>query len=416
MLYSFQNPNLDVGCVDCLRKADLRQMKILYVTPFNPLDKSCGGAIRSGKLWQELKKRGQVRTIVIPRSERIDTGAEEEYDVSFVDTRPVYSGRLPWFIYIAICGLIGMIMPGYDSKESIFRKLKITDGNFDLVVVRYLWCAAWCGTWKLGKCVVDVDDAPLDNFNTNIAQNYNWYIRPAVRLIFLRWQYLICRRVYGLWVSNGKDVRVLEKYNRNVSYLPNVSNAPTSAEYAPTGDAEFVMTVGNLSFTPNYVGIDRFLTLSWPSIHNAHKELKYLIAGKGAPKDFLDRWSRVEGVQVLGFVDSLEALYAKCLAVVVPLWEGGGTSVKTIEAIKYGCHVVATSVGVRGLSDNQIDQFDITVIRTNENFKSAIDRLVSMTATERLQGRIKIFASAKFLNSDTEITNSVDSVLLKALL
>ncbi|RYD39136.1 MAG: glycosyltransferase [Verrucomicrobiaceae bacterium] len=46
----------------------------------------------------------------------------------------------------------------------------------------------------------------------------------------------------------------------------------------------------------------------------------------------------------------LAALYASALAVVVPLSAGGGTKIKTIEALAYGRPLVSTAEGVRGVN------------------------------------------------------------------
>ncbi len=62
---------------------------------------------------------------------------------------------------------------------------------------------------------------------------------------------------------------------------------------------------------------------------------------------------RMDNVIALGVVPriALEALYDSCLATVIPMFAGSGTSVKTIEAIDRGCPVLTTVSGARGLDD-----------------------------------------------------------------
>jgi glycosyltransferase involved in cell wall biosynthesis len=54
-------------------------------------------------------------------------------------------------------------------------------------------------------------------------------------------------------------------------------------------------------------------------------------------------------VRYSGQVVDLAPWYERAHAVIVPLFEGSGTSLKVIEAMAYGRPVVATGVGARGL-------------------------------------------------------------------
>ena len=51
----------------------------------------------------------------------------------------------------------------------------------------------------------------------------------------------------------------------------------------------------------------------------------------------------------LGVVEDLPALLATARAVVVPIWEGGGTRLKVLEALAAGRAVVSTPLGAEGI-------------------------------------------------------------------
>ena len=61
------------------------------------------------------------------------------------------------------------------------------------------------------------------------------------------------------------------------------------------------------------------------------------------------RLAHVEGVEVLGLVADLPGALAAARAVIVPIWEGGGTRLKVLEALAAGRAVVGTSLGVSGV-------------------------------------------------------------------
>ena len=62
-----------------------------------------------------------------------------------------------------------------------------------------------------------------------------------------------------------------------------------------------------------------------------------------------DRLSAHEGVDVLGLVADLPATLAAARVVVVPIWEGGGTRLKVLEALAAGRAVVSTALGASGI-------------------------------------------------------------------
>jgi hypothetical protein len=68
-------------------------------------------------------------------------------------------------------------------------------------------------------------------------------------------------------------------------------------------------------------------------------------------------------VIALGRVENLRPLYAAARLVVVPLLEGTGVSIKTLEAITFGKPVLATAMGLRGLDPSTIcalpSRFDV---------------------------------------------------------
>jgi glycosyltransferase involved in cell wall biosynthesis len=59
-------------------------------------------------------------------------------------------------------------------------------------------------------------------------------------------------------------------------------------------------------------------------------------------------WQAVGGVEVLGHVEDLAAVYAKSRAVVVPMYDGGGTKIKVLEALAHNRCVLLTRYAHRG--------------------------------------------------------------------
>lgn len=58
---------------------------------------------------------------------------------------------------------------------------------------------------------------------------------------------------------------------------------------------------------------------------------------------------RDASVHLLGFVEDLAGIYRRAKVVVIPLFRGAGTSIKTLEALGYAKPIVTTACGRRGL-------------------------------------------------------------------
>src|SRR5690606_35629290 len=64
---------------------------------------------------------------------------------------------------------------------------------------------------------------------------------------------------------------------------------------------------------------------------------------------YLARYQKLPTVEVRGVVEDLSEEYQRAEAALVPLFFGSGTRVKIVEAARYGCPVISTPLGARGL-------------------------------------------------------------------
>jgi len=57
----------------------------------------------------------------------------------------------------------------------------------------------------------------------------------------------------------------------------------------------------------------------------------------------------MRNITLSGYVDDIKSLIASCNVSIAPIWSGGGTRLKILEAMAIGTPVVATSKGAEGL-------------------------------------------------------------------
>jgi glycosyltransferase involved in cell wall biosynthesis len=107
-----------------------------------------------------------------------------------------------------------------------------------------------------------------------------------------------------------------------------------------------VLFFGLLDYEPNAVGIARFLRQGWPLVRRLRPSARLRLAGGGMPSWLDAEAQAAEGVDVLGFVERLDLELAASDAVVVPIWQGGGTRLKVLEAMAAARPVAGTPLGV----------------------------------------------------------------------
>lgn len=147
--------------------------------------------------------------------------------------------------------------------------------------------------------------------------------------------------------------------------------------------------VGNLRWHPNVAGLDWFCREVWPKIRARVPDATFEIAGVGLKPDASgklpvpDAW-KVPGVTTVGFLEDLEPLYARSLAMLAPVFGGSGVRVKMLEGFRAGMPVVTTPDGAFGLP--LVDGKEALVAGDPEGFAERVERLVK---DEALRQRIR---------------------------
>ena len=103
----------------------------------------------------------------------------------------------------------------------------------------------------------------------------------------------------------------------------------------PTGlpDNNDVLFFGLFDDAPNEEGVARFLKRGWPHLAASNQRARLLLAGKGMSESLARQVDGHERVVRLGFVPDLPDLLRRCRVVLVPVWHGGGTRLKVLEAL-----------------------------------------------------------------------------------
>ena len=267
------------------------------------------------------------------------------------------------------------------SIEDYFPGLR-----FDVVVVTAFEYIGVMALWNVApKLYADIDDLPMQVFETLHAPTLGRIRRVLSRLVNKFFFCLMEKRIAGCWVANAEQLSMVSPAG-NCRLLLNIpfgvkdinKRSPTKGRNLKTACDVYIFTVGRMSYAPNYLGIDRFLTAVWPQVNRTFPELKYKIAGARLPEEYHEKWSEIQNVEILGYVDDLDELYSNCMATVVPISSGGGTCIKVLESLAYSRICLSSEFGARGIPEADIESGNcgIFVYRDAEAFLSLLGHVI----------------------------------------
>lgn len=381
-------------------------MNILYIAQTDPRRSDFGSAQRTHLLWKALQRLGDVYSVytIGPYARR----AEDETDrIKAVVFAP--EGWLLTRIFGCITTWFYPLVWPFRVR-SLKRRLPWQTVKFDKIVVRYQSNVALAQAWKLGPTYVDIDDLPIDAYRLMRAQKQSALFDRLGAAVVVAWQNWILGKCKGSWIADSNQVCKATPFCPCV-HLPNLALAPCEKYQIEGLQKQQIMTVGLMSYLPNYSGVDWFVDKVWPRIFRGHPNARYLICGGGVSEFHKTKWSAIPGVEVLGFVQDIDRVYEESLAVVVPIMSGAGTCIKVIEAALHGRKVFATSHALRGYGEDDRVALGQTCCDDPEDLACAIGSFLSLNEAERCSQQAKICAEACRFNSFEGFARKVEEIV-----
>lgn len=147
--------------------------------------------------------------------------------------------------------------------------------------------------------------------------------------------------------EEDKKTMISEVSNLNVDIIPNGVDSTFFSENVFNRSKEpVILYLGNFTWLQNREAVDILINKVWPKIKQKIPNSKLWIIGKNA-EDFFSKLKSPD-IRVDEVVDVREA-YQGASVLVAPIYGGGGTRYKNIEAFASGLPVVTTSIGIGGI-------------------------------------------------------------------
>lgn len=175
--------------------------------------------------------------------------------------------------------------------------------------------------------------------------------------------------VPALWQQECQAIRFAIRTficsNHDLAYLANrwslpgitvIPNAISIPKPQPITSEPTMLLIGTYTYPPNLQAANFLIEQVFPLVQQMVPQAKLIIAGK-SPEKIRAYQKGLTGVEFTGFVDDLDALYSRSRVICCPIFFGGGTRVKMVEAAAYGKPIVATRIGAEGLEMISDDDF-----------------------------------------------------------
>jgi glycosyltransferase involved in cell wall biosynthesis len=156
--------------------------------------------------------------------------------------------------------------------------------------------------------------------------------------------------------------------------VPNGADPPTPPGNTAV-DFNRVIYTGTMRYRANYDAADYLVRQVWPVLHSRLPNAHLVVTGElpaSLPSDLLS----VQGVTFAGLIPEYPAFVSSSAVLIVPVFAGGGTRVKILDAFARGCAVVSSPKGAEGLAV-QHDR-DLLIAKTPEEFASAAERIMTI--------------------------------------
>jgi glycosyltransferase involved in cell wall biosynthesis len=324
--------------------------RVIVVTPELPFPSDSGGRKRTLRLIEAIQRAGGEPHVLssAPRPPvAIDALTAMGIGVDDAVTPPRYgvrtrieyhARRLPAPIYPAVLARLEELV----AEGAAFVQFELTDSA---PYARALNSSTT--PWVLSLHDIDSGHA------ASIARTSRMF-SPAWLRAWKRWDAM--RRAERRYVPvaplvlavSEADAAAVKPMNSRVELIPNGVDREL-LEISPASGGSDVLFLGTLDYAPNVHGLTEFLVRGWPRVLDSRPDARLRIVGSAANAELTTLADRTPGVDVVGSVPSVATEFARVRCSVVPIWQGGGTRIKGLEALASGRPVVGTSFGLGGV-------------------------------------------------------------------
>lgn len=254
----------------------------------------------------------------------------------------------------AILGLFSLtprsLMDTYSEQmESLIRDA-VSTGEYDLVIASQLSMASYYPVF--GDVPAIFEEIELGYFVNQVRDRKNRIERFRRSLTWLKLRQYFSQLLKSFamcTVVSEQEREIITRHLPNhadkVEVLPNCVNTDDYHGLNIAVQQHRMIFSGSFRYRPNYHAMQWFIRDVFPLVLAQVPDAQLIITGDHANLPL----PLSKNITLVGYVEDIKSLIASCSVSLAPLWSGGGTRLKILEAMAIGTPVVATSKGAEGL-------------------------------------------------------------------
>jgi polysaccharide biosynthesis protein PslH len=169
---------------------------------------------------------------------------------------------------------------------------------------------------------------------------------------------------------------------------------PTGPEPLPRQPHSLVFA-GRLNWYPNASAMRFFVQELWPLLKVRFPDISATVIGRNPDAVLRRAAKRDPALKVTGFVPDVRPYLERAEVYICPIFDGGGTKLKVLDAMAMSCAIVAHPIACEGI--NVVDERDVLLGKTPHEFVALIERVFSDRAlATRLRANARAVAVAEY--------------------
>ncbi len=328
-------------------------MKILFLSRWFPFPADNGSKIRIHNILRGLSRHHDVTLLSFydPKETSLDAAGKYPFcsKVEVIPWKPFDRNSKKsraGFFSTTPRSLLDTHSP---EMEARIRDL-LSSQKFDVIIASQLTMASYYPFF--GGVPAIFEEIELGLYVDQAFRGGDWISRLRYKLTWFKLNRYFLRLLDSFsacTVVSDEERRIFadsfSAHRHKVEILPNCLNIDEYQETRPVVRQYQLIFSGSFRYRPNYDAIQWFLNSVYPLILKENPNVDLVITGDRADLPVPETGNII----LAGYVDDIKSLIASCHVSIAPLWNGGGTRLKILEAMALGTPVVSTSKGAEGL-------------------------------------------------------------------
>ena len=326
-------------------------MRILFLSNWHPYPADNGARLRIFHLLNGLSKQHEITLLSFSEEDRF--GKKTELlnickKVSLVSKKD-YDSSSP----LAIMGFLApkprVLVDRYVPEMAELINEEILSGNHDLVIASTIYMADYLDGFSSIPAIFE--EVEVGVFTDAVANSGNPVTKLRYQLTLSKLQSYFQKHLPRFACSTVVSQEEKDLLTNLVPDYQKVEVIPNGISLEDFNDVEEdpqlgrIIFTGALTFEPNYKAMEWFINQVYPLVKKEKPEVSLVITGNTGGK----RLSQDPSIQFTGYVDDIRPLVASSWMSLAPIFTGGGTRLKILEAFGLRTPVIATSKGAEGL-------------------------------------------------------------------